>query len=650
MKNLKGHALLIAVTALLAVRAGERFPLLALVLAVGFVYFRTRDGAWKWTLVIVFLALLPRTSSAYPAFHQGRVIAVSAHSVRVHHAFQVVQVSYEGDMPLLDSTISFSGKPVRLTPQSGFYRFDFARYAAAQGIYYQVYASKLTTVQESRSLRGAMQRIILQMKDETRRAIFLRLLLGIRSDQQLFASVLEDTGFTLSGIVVFLHLLLQHFFRPRTVQRLETGITLGLSMLYHFPLLLTVRLVYAVLSLGGIEGRQRTGMGILICLVLMPSCVWRTAFLIPTVFRFCFHFFTERRSAAFFFSQLLQAFFWQRANPLETLLFRFLMPFKGFCWLVGAAGLFLPVPVESLLLFLDKILTAVEKAALYGSPYGWGLPFFLVLGLWQRRKKHVFLRLSGLLLAFLVLGLFHPFAQIVTINVGQGTSVLFRAPLGRGNVLLDTGRPAAYETVETMLRAKGVRRLDALIVSHGDSDHAGNAQTLCEDFEVRDYIHTHQEKIQAGGWTLLDLNKITNEDENESSLVLYTECGGLSFLFPGDVDAYGERQIVRRFDRLQVDVLTLAHHGSSTGTSRELLDQVQPQLAWISSGSYQLYHHPSKEVVQRLLKRRIPFFDTKTDGDLALTFLPFGNVFFTSEGTLLFLPGGPLPFLDIISK
>jgi competence protein ComEC len=650
LKNLKDHALLLAVTALLAVRAGERLPLLAMVLAAGFVYFRTRDGAWKWTLVLVFLALLPRTSPAYPAFHQGRVVQVSAHSVRVRNAFQVIQVSYDGDMPLLDSTVSFSGKPVRLTSQNGFYRFDFARYAAAQGIYYQVYASKLTTLQESQSLRGAMQEKILRMEDETRRDIFLRLLLGIRSDQQLFASVLQDTGFTLSGIVVFLRLLLQHFFRPRTVQRLEAGITLGLGMLYHFPLLLTVRLVYAVLSLGGMEGRQRTGIGILICLVLMPSCVWRTAFLIPSIFRLCFHFFTERRSSAFFFSLFLQALFWQRANPLETLLFRFLMPLKGFCWLVGAAGLFLPLPVESLLFLLDKILAMVDKAALYGSPYGWGLPFFLVLGFQQYRKKHVFLRLSGLLLMFLSMGLFHPFAQIVTINVGQGTSVLFRAPLGRGSVLLDTGRPAAYETVETMLRAKGMRRLDALIVSHGDSDHAGNAQTLCSHFEVRAFIHAHQDQIQAGGWTFYDLNKIANGDENESSLVLYTTCGGLSFLFPGDVDAYGERQIVRRFDKLRVDVLTLSHHGSSTGTSRELLDQVQPQLAWISSGSYQLYHHPSKEVVQRLLKRRIPYFDTKTEGDFSLTFLPFGNVFFTSSGTLLFLPGGPLPFLDIINK
>ena len=147
-------------------------------------------------------------------------------------------------------------------------------------------------------------------------------------------------------------------------------------------------------------------------------------------------------------------------------------------------------------------------------------------------------------------------------------------------------------------------------------------------------ITSYQEKIQSHHLFFEDINTIQNSDENESSIVLAFQMNQLKYLFMGDADRITEEKIAEIYDGLKCDVLKLSHHGSKTGSCGLFLDTVQPKLGLISSGAYSIYHHPSPETIQALLKRHIPYLDTKESGDISILALPGLNLLITSAGNL----------------
>ena len=231
-------------------------------------------------------------------------------------------------------------------------------------------------------------------------------------------------------------------------------------------------------------------------------------------------------------------------------------------------------------------------------------------------------------------GFFHPFAEVSFINVGQGDSILIRLPLNRENILIDTGKPSAWNSLDTFLQSKSVHTVHTLFITHSDSDHSGNMEKIEEKYHVQSTVTEHFNEYETARLRLYDLNDLKTEDENRNSLVLYFQMGGLRFLMTGDADTYAEERIVRSFPSLPADILKLSHHGSKTGSCDAFLDAVRPSLAVVSAGAYSIYHHPSEETVQRLLKRHIPYLNTKSDGDISIIFLPFMNLLITSSGKI----------------
>ena len=212
--------------------------------------------------------------------------------------------------------------------------------------------------------------------------------------------------------------------------------------------------------------------------------------------------------------------------------------------------------------------------------------------------------------------------------------MLVRGPFRSGDVLIDTGKPSQKNNVFTFLEAKGIRTLNTLIITHADSDHSGNQEAVTEAFSPHHVITDHQAERNVGMFTLLDLNDIDSEDENESSIVTAFSLNCMNILLMGDSSVNTEERIIRRFPGLQADILKLSHHGSKTGSSERFLNTVQPDLAIVSSGAYHIYHHPSPEVVQRLNDRRIPYLDTKEEGDITILCLPGLNLLLTASGKI----------------
>lgn len=253
----------------------------------------------------------------------------------------------------------------------------------------------------------------------------------------------------------------------------------------------------------------------------------------------------------------------------------------------------------------------------------------VLLRLWSRSPG--IRRRSGLvLLGVLSLGLWTtppaaPHLDVLFFDVGHGDAVLIRAPGGR-HLLIDTGgryggRVAAEWSLLPFFRRYGIDRLNAVLITHPDADHAGGLPLLLRRLEVGrvldsgtvdssalsleiahliDSLRLPRQSLQAGDTVRLDPALVLqvlapapnarDVPDNERSVVLRMIFGRTRWLFLGDAERELERQLVRAYgDLLASDVVKVAHHGSRTSSTPELVQQViltraHPARAVISSG------------------------------------------------------------------
>ncbi len=237
--------------------------------------------------------------------------------------------------------------------------------------------------------------------------------------------------------------------------------------------------------------------------------------------------------------------------------------------------------------------------------------------------------------------------ELTMLDVGQGDAILLRD--GRRAVLVDGGGwergDLGGRVLLPALAAEGVRRLDALVLTHPDRDHCRGLVDLAAYLPVREVwtgpgwppdgcagdlltlpgsslrVLWAGEQAAIGRWRLTALHPEPGERrfENDRSLVLLAEAAGTRVLLTGDIEEWAEHRLLSTWgDALRADVLKVAHHGSRTSTTTRFLDAVHPRLALISAGPGNPYHHPSSTVLARLSARRIPTLRTDRHGMIRL--------------------------------
>ncbi|HET7845611.1 MAG TPA: DNA internalization-related competence protein ComEC/Rec2, partial [Xanthomonadales bacterium] len=231
--------------------------------------------------------------------------------------------------------------------------------------------------------------------------------------------------------------------------------------------------------------------------------------------------------------------------------------------------------------------------------------------------------------------------EVVAIDVGQGLAVLVRT--SRHALLYDTGAapPGGLDqgdaAVVPALRAVGVRRLDALVLSHADNDHAGGANSVIAGLAPRRVLHgagalPGRPCVAGESWTwdgvrfeLLHPPPAFPDLGNDSSCVLRVASGRAAALLPGDLSAEMERRLVQQGRIAPATLLLVPHHGSAGSSSAELLDAVRPAIAIASAGYRSRFGHPAPATVGRHVARGIRFEATPATGALALHFAPDGT-------------------------
>lgn len=200
------------------------------------------------------------------------------------------------------------------------------------------------------------------------------------------------------------------------------------------------------------------------------------------------------------------------------------------------------------------------------------------------------------------------------------------------------------------LWARGVRSLDTLVLTHGDPDHIGGARSVIADFapgavwegipvprhmDLQETIALAQQhharveqkrtrdELSRSGARVRILHPPPPEWErqrvrNDDSIVIEVLYGSVAILLTGDVSAVVERTLLARLTPARTRILKVAHHGSRTSTSRELLEHWRPQIAIVSAGRGNAFGHPAPDVIQRLENVGAAIYRTDLHGQITI--------------------------------
>ena len=307
----------------------------------------------------------------------------------------------------------------------------------------------------------------------------------------------------------------------------------------------------------------------------------------------------------------------------------------GFVWMplaeAVAWGISLPMRY---VLFTAKNLAALPFSAVYTDSVYIVLWLVLCYALFAQlliaKRKHPLLFL-GCVAAGLVISISLSWLEpsgknyrITVFDVGQGQSILIECDQKR--FLVDCGGDServAADTVSHHLLSRGITRLDGVIATHYDVDHAGGIPLLLTQIRsdmlylpdvedngtVRDMLAAGESSVYwIDRCTVLDFGKLRftlfpgdrGNSENETSMCILFQTENCDILITGDRSEAGEKALLETVTLPELELLVVGHHGSSNSTGLELLTATKPKNAAISVGKGNYYGHPTRDVLYRL--------------------------------------------------
>ena len=297
--------------------------------------------------------------------------------------------------------------------------------------------------------------------------------------------------------------------------------------------------------------------------------------------------------------------------------------------------------LELLSLSLSKI--TIGKLIFKRLPIYIYIIYFIILIVYLYKPKKLIISIFFILLSIHYFIPYFDSNYLKIVDVGQGDSSLIH--YNKKNILIDTGGITSYyrntdglvfnNTLSPLFKSSGIKRINYLILTHGDYDHMGEAINIVKNFKVDkvifncgEYNYLEKELIKVLNKKRINYYTCINElklddnklyflqtkdfnDENDNSNVIYMELNSYKFLFMGDASVTTEKEILKEYDLPKIDVLKVGHHGSKTSSSEEFIDTIDPKYSIISVGKDNKFGHPNKEVLENLKESKIYRTDKK---------------------------------------
>ena len=317
--------------------------------------------------------------------------------------------------------------------------------------------------------------------------------------------------------------------------------------------------------------------------------------------------------------------------------------------------------------WLENIIRLVSQLAsrplVFGQPNAWLLILLLVsLALVYDMRKNI-KRLAGF--SLFIVGLFfltkHPLEnEIIMLDVGQGESIFLRDVTGK-TILIDVGGKAesdkkiqawqekattnnAQRTLIPYLKSRGVDKIDQLILTNTDKEHIGDLLEVTKAFHVGEILvskgsltqkefvaelQATQTKVRSvaageslpifGSYLEVLSPRQIGDGDRDGSLVLYGKLLDKHFLFTGNLKEKGEKDLLKQYPGLEVDVLKAGQHGAKTSSNPAFLEKIKPEITLISVGKSNRAKLPHQETLTRLESIKSKIYRTDQQGAIRFT-------------------------------
>ena len=477
----------------------------------------------------------------------------------------------------------------------------------------------------------------------------------------LFALSGMQVGFFMDG---FKKLLLRLGLTQEKLKWLTYPFSILYAGLTGFSTSVIRSLLQKLLAQHGVKGLDNFALTVLVLFIIMPNFFLTAGGVLSCAYAFILTMTSKegeglkaiaRESLVISLGILpILSFYFAEFQPwsiLLTFVFSFLfdLVFLPLLSILFALSFLYPViQLNFIFEWLEGMIRLVSQLAsrplVFGQPNAWILILLLIsLALVYDLRKNI-KRLA--VLSLLITGLFfltkYPLENEITMpDVGQGESIFLRDITGK-TILIDVGGKAesskkiekwqektttsnAQRSLIPYLKSRGVAKIDQLILTNTDREHVGDLLEVSKAFHIGEILvskgslkqkefvaELEATKTKVGSVTVgenlpifgshlevLSPRKI-GDGGYDDSLVLYGKLLDKYFLFTGNLEEKGEKELLKQYPDLEVDVLKAGQHGSKKSSSSAFLEQLKPEMTLISVGKNNRTKLPHQETLTRL--------------------------------------------------
>lgn len=581
----------------------------------------------------------------------------------------------------IGSSVIVKGKLVSPKNNTVPYLFNYKKYLYNKRVYYTLKIDNIKILKENSNpfikLKNRVIKHVNSYKESTYLYAFILGKTELISDEVLTSY--RENGishlFALSGlhVSIFSSILLFILKKLRFKEILNYVLIFIFLLLFSFitgfsPSILRATLLFFLLSINKVFYLNIRTLDILylvfiILVIINPFIIYNLSFILSFTAAFFLIFSSDLLKGKNYFVSLfkvsllsyfaslpLSIYYFGYTNLLGTILNLVFVPLVSFVVFPLTLLTFIISKFYSILNITTNLLESLSllfnkfKIIIYFPSINLIFVFIYlsILMLYIKFKKKICLYLIIVLLIFFKI---RPYMDnntyIYYIDVGQGDSILVVTPHLNKTILIDTGGIVSFnENYKSNIvknktipffRRIGINKVDYLFLTHGDYDHAGEANELLSNFCVKKvFINkgninniekkiNNKEVLRLKNFVIdnIKVNSLNNNvfnNENDDSTILLFNIYDYKFLFMGDASIKTEEYLLNNYILPNVDILKVGHHGSYTSTSTDFINVIKPKYSVISVGENNMYKHPNKNVLDILDNTKL--FRTDVDGTI----------------------------------